>query len=423
MSGLLPRTNGPSQSGIFTDLSVQNLTVSLVGYINSLVVGTINIASLVLNSLTTNVINGNPNLNIVSGNTTINSVPIVDTNSIQTLTNKTINSANNTVQVNGTDINSLVNQDVRTTANPTFNNMTLSNLSVQVPNIASGVFINQSLNLASNVNGIDIHSNNVRKLQIGHNQNLDLDYISAIPGIRILTSFIERLRIPAAGILNDNSITNILGLNGTNLVFKDNMVDTDTAQTLTNKTINTLTNNIQVSAASNTNINLLINQALLLTSSPTFSNITLNAFAFACRANTVINTLSTTIVTAGVYVPINIGSTTMLTNNLFTTAGNTGIRYTGSVTRTFILSYNISQTTNGNQNSACRIVLNSAPLTQSTMIGHHHGGGVGIANINCLTLITVSNGDLIDLQISNLTNTAAIVTSWVNLVAIQLPGL
>lgn len=52
---------------------------------------------------------------------------IVDTDTAQTLTNKTIDSASNTIKVNSTDINSLVGQDVRSSADVMFNGITSTN--------------------------------------------------------------------------------------------------------------------------------------------------------------------------------------------------------------------------------------------------------------------------------------------------------
>ncbi len=46
-----------------------------------------------------------------------------------------------------------------------------------------------------------------------------------------------RMAIPNTGIANDNSITNMLGLNGTNLVYKNNVVDTTSSQSLTSKSV------------------------------------------------------------------------------------------------------------------------------------------------------------------------------------------
>ena len=48
---------------------------------------------------------------------------IATTNQIQTLTNKTIDTANNQINISGTPLTSYINQDVRTTASPTFTSL------------------------------------------------------------------------------------------------------------------------------------------------------------------------------------------------------------------------------------------------------------------------------------------------------------
>lgn len=216
-------TDIPSTSS-FVDLSSAQTISGIKTFSNPPVISTItNTGTLTLPTSTTTLI----------GNNTLN-----------TLTNKLIDSSTNTITItnsplSNTNVNQLIDQDIRTTSSPSFVSNNLTNqLNIQTNN-TSGVLINQAANVAQNTNGLTIQSGGVTKTFFGHNQSLDICYWSAAPGLRILTASSERLRIPAAGIANDNTITSILGLQGTTLVFKNNVVDTSTAQTLTNKTLTT----------------------------------------------------------------------------------------------------------------------------------------------------------------------------------------
>lgn len=242
MSGLLPRTNDNTGSTSFTNVTTQNLTVNGVGYIASLIVGDLDFSDLTLNTLTCPVINGDPNINIVAGTASVGGDIITTQTSSVSLSNKTIDSGSNTLTVtnaplSGVNVNSLINQDIRTSASPSFVTTTLSDQLL----LNCGSFHPIIVNNVSNTSGSDIlfQDNSVNAAGFGVNQTNDEAYAwsySAIP-FKIGTSNTERLRIPAAGIANDNALVNMLGLSGTTLSYKNNMVDTSSSQTLSNKTI------------------------------------------------------------------------------------------------------------------------------------------------------------------------------------------
>jgi hypothetical protein len=356
MSGLLPRTPSENDNGTFTNLTVQTLTVNLVGYINSLIVNTLNVANFIVGSLTTSVINGNPDLDLVGGNITINGEDILTSTNSKTVTNKSLDSGTNTITISttGDNINDMldqrvsttssvdfldvstiggvfaggamecsqmqtnainspglgnlclinginplttdtylhanVDQDVRTTASPSFVSETISNQLLLNTGAFHPIIVNQSTITSGNdilfkELGIDIFGTGTNVVT-----NESYTWTYATRDYKIGTNNTERLRIPASGIVNNNAITNILGLNGTTLQFKNNIADTSASQTFTNKLIDSNTNAITITNAplSNVNINNLINQDIRTTASPTFTGLALTGIT---NDNTITNIL------------------------------------------------------------------------------------------------------------------------------------
>ncbi len=197
---------------------------------------------------------------------------IVGTDAAQTLSNKTIDTAGpNTIRVGGVDITTLVGQDVRTSASPTFVGLGLTGQLTLNTATFHPIIINQSSSTTSNdilfqKTGSDIFA-------VGTNETTNETYTWGFTArdYKIGTNNTERLRILSTGIANDNSITSVLGLQGTTLVFKNNLADASTSQTFTNKTIDTAgPNTIRVGGV---DITTLVGQDVRISASPTFQSI------------------------------------------------------------------------------------------------------------------------------------------------------
>lgn len=185
---------------------------------------------------------------------------VVGTTNTQTLTNKAIDSAGNTITITsaplaGQNINDVLNQAVRTGSAVTFGTVTTQSLLLSTA-------VNDAITVRSSTpqNNQILFQNSVPTDQTGFGYDV-LNSLHRVWGylnspMVFATNNLERLRIPSGGIANDNSITNILGLSGTTLAYKNNIVDTSTAQTLTNKILTAPTVNSPVLTNSGNTITL-----------------------------------------------------------------------------------------------------------------------------------------------------------------------
>jgi hypothetical protein len=179
---------------------------------------------------------------------------VVGTTGAQTLTGKTLDSADNTVVVNGTNVNLLLAQDVRTTATPTFNNLALTsrpgNILTNVsPDIVTGKVF------TSFDNGIIVGGTN----------------------IELLLS--QDVRATATPTFNNLALTSRPG----------NLLTTGSVDVVTGKTVNSADNTLVVGG---TNVNLLLGQDVRATATPTFNNLALTS-----RPGNILTTGSVDVVT------------------------------------------------------------------------------------------------------------------------------
>jgi hypothetical protein len=224
MSGLLPRTQATQDQGSFQNLSVNNLVVNTSAYIQALDAGSFSIGAITVGDVT-----GNPNLAVTAGTVTINSDTVTTNTAAQTLTNKTIDSGVNTITVTngllpGTNINLLLNQPLLKTSNPVFGGAIINGDVTVTSTSGNAVTINHNsqnvleLNQTNsgNYNIIQFSDAGSTSASIGTTSSSTSPYyfdLFSNGGIQFWPNNTSALIIPAAGIVNNNSDTNILTIN------------------------------------------------------------------------------------------------------------------------------------------------------------------------------------------------------------------
>lgn len=258
MSGLIPRNQPSSGSGSFTDLTVQSLTVSAVGFINNLIANTISVTSLVLGSITTTIINGNPGVNIIATPAQVNGATILSVSNTASVTNKSLVD-NSTSIVDNTDATKKIIFDAggTTGTSTTLAGVQASNIIVTLPNITDTLVGRQTTDSLHN-KSLVCDSTNFWTDAVDSSKKIGFSTTPASTGTIVL---LQSAATSSRTITFPDATDTLVGKN--------------TVDILTNKTINSASNTLTItnSPLSNTNINSLINQDVRTTASPTFNSL------------------------------------------------------------------------------------------------------------------------------------------------------
>src|SRR5271170_307104 len=110
-------------------------------------------------------------------------------------------------------------------------------------NGSENIYVNQT-DITTTANDITFASNGFPVFSVGENPSNTDSYCYASHDFKIGTNFAERLRIPQAGILNDNTATRLLGLSNssTNLIYVNDIITPGASPTFENLSLTDLSN-------------------------------------------------------------------------------------------------------------------------------------------------------------------------------------
>lgn len=194
---------------------------------------------------------------------------VVGTSDVQTITNKNIDSSSNTLSISGTEIDDLINQNVKNTSSPAFVDVKLSGTLKDEDGNVHSCCLETGFDFLTSAGDLPYYDSGNQRLAIG-TTNQALSVVGGLPTWKT----VDHATLSNVGsythaqldiyTTNSNIHTAAIAAHGATGA----VVGTTNVQTLTGKTINSNDNTVLV--AGSTNINSILNQDVRTTSTPTF---------------------------------------------------------------------------------------------------------------------------------------------------------